>query len=1729
MKQPKKVESEHEATALKTNTAKGAVAVSSSPSHDTKTTSVPNSKNDQLTEKKTEASVPSLMASRNSLSTKEEEMELQVSRVENKTFGLPNEQDGSQAASAKDIKERSSAEENVPVQNKEHVQRIGTGGMAESLSDPNKTVSDPVQKQKVENDQGVSKGKEGADGSLKVPGKVSDNLESSKKDNAVVVSGKTGEVAANIPKVREQEEQKVGHKMEVPFGAEKSATVGQAAAPSDMSERKPGGKSQEPPMASTKTTIPHTNEAEKEVISFSRTLEKGTTVVEGDGGKINSGTISKPSISQENEVNLAGENSKSSHGHGNMNKSVLVQEDVVDNTPNSTKRKVEVEKVIPPQRNPVSEENIIENKAGENKVGASAIQSTSQSIESTQAGKPQVLHPAARNLGTPAQPPKLSNENRENEMREAPSDGTAKDSDGASTLEQGTEKRHTLIPPVAIAGLGTPEKTNEANLRTESSAANQDPPKEQEIKKKEVTGQVASMIPKRAETEEGRPATAGDKATKEDTVLDKKVESDDRTLLVQPVEQDSASLSLVTDNALKGETRALGEDGPGSKKPREIELKDEPVAKKALQGDASRDQTGSKTDEKEELVKTGHLGTGTPTIEGSRESNGMKKKESLSNRSSEETPAKTGAASLTREIIKSKEGTGNHPHGNEESRIRVGATPQSVATKQETTTSEEEDGKVAMDIDGAPVDTSALGQGEISGYKESEGAHAPIKRTAPPPLGEATSSHPKTLSSKEQSKNYRDSMKIGSVPKTSKVVLAAKVKTDDGVALMENEHVTGAAKLARNPEESVVLSDPATVQGPEILREESIKIAGLLKEDEARKPDLAFPEKQSQNENATDAFSSQDVKTQTAQPDERDTSKEQKNSPTSDAKSSGNRVEEAQKEKEKSKPADDVVRPKDLSTKNTATSNLVRKTAGSPEVSGQQDALSTSKQTGIRDKAELTTQELSKNLKRKEDEPQLEDVDVGFIEPDKVGVKGQKESIPPTGVENRGQSKVAFAASVESKVLQHEGTSQSVVKRSEAPEITRGDTADKRETVSGASSRVDAKEQDCDRTEVVNQLSGDHEKSTLNIEKVEIGQSKHESEGKRAKSIAEGRTKEAPKEAALNDSALLSKNDSKAVIDSKAEEESKPNEPKLGVRMAEQQADTIETHEQIQPVASKKGVAPVSVDVSSTGKKQPSSSDPENLQGTGGKTKAQPQATSGPKAEGADLEAKEPSVVESQDVSITIGPSVPDEGDSNFKRDAESHEKRQLEDPTSERESKRIKTEDKAPSSKPVVVVSFEKMKLRLYSEGALAHGLHDYDRKFSEYWDGIRMRFDGGNNPANIEVSTFRINKFLKTRKLRKIHNKMIKSLLERCHMSKVPYDKISELVPSSWHGRIKQGSGEFKPKQLPTVPNKLLKEEKKPAVLMDKVAYLPTIGGAAAKPYHHKQKAQSSIRLPGSLSIDPELKYLAQSASMKVSDSTVWLVVASAKEYATKILKGCVALKKAVNNGKIKRPISHSTQLARPEKKTKRETSNADLPVHARRITPIDMQAFVSTMPLAAPRPGGSLSRVTHERIMVATNETSIPPFGSEFYKLKEFMWEKIAPSYSAPISFQLSPSPQPGASSNGGGESRQKLVVGGLGRGAKDLAALKMRTSSTKADGAPLTDTSESGRLSAGSRNSNPSATQNQQPSTSTSNETNHHAAAGQSDSPGSEDVGGRPRGKGFSIKDLAAMRARSAGPE
>ena len=299
-------------------------------------------------------------------------------------------------------------------------------------------------------------------------------------------------------------------------------------------------------------------------------------------------------------------------------------------------------------------------------------------------------------------------------------------------------------------------------------------------------------------------------------------------------------------------------------------------------------------------------------------------------------------------------------------------------------------------------------------------------------------------------------------------------------------------------------------------------------------------------------------------------------------------------------------------------------------------------------------------------------------------------------------------------------------------------------------------------------------------------------------------------------------------------------------------------------------------------------------------------------------------------------------------------------------------------------------------------------------------------------------------------------------------------------------------------------------------------------------------SCCIPGALAIDPYIRSLCTGRGMKVSENAVWLLVIAMKQFAST----CVghALQSSVTTDQLQAASVPSSILGkRPPVDASSDPNKRMKP--GRCLTAFDFHSLATTMPQGIARSaGGCMSRTVFESSLFSSLNESTGQTSADFDGVKRFITSKL--SVFTPAKEKARPPISPTAlaahvsteqrlSSTQGVqemevpltnmpviaappsvERRVSATPGGLGRGAKDLASLKARTTRPEAARAsPIV-----GAAAGPSRSDTPSQSA--------------AAAADTSDmlTPTSEDrldalQQSARRGKGFGVKNLATMRARS----
>ena len=79
------------------------------------------------------------------------------------------------------------------------------------------------------------------------------------------------------------------------------------------------------------------------------------------------------------------------------------------------------------------------------------------------------------------------------------------------------------------------------------------------------------------------------------------------------------------------------------------------------------------------------------------------------------------------------------------------------------------------------------------------------------------------------------------------------------------------------------------------------------------------------------------------------------------------------------------------------------------------------------------------------------------------------------------------------------------------------------------------------------------------------------------------------------------------------------------------------------------------------------------------------------------------------------------------------------------------------PEEKPVQRCNIDKIKMLIFSTGGLAHRGRGFERIFAEYWDALSLIVTGGRNRDEMAQLRSVVSSFLKTKRLKKLHNRLI------------------------------------------------------------------------------------------------------------------------------------------------------------------------------------------------------------------------------------------------------------------------------------------------------------------------------------------------------------------------------------
>jgi hypothetical protein len=392
-----------------------------------------------------------------------------------------------------------------------------------------------------------------------------------------------------------------------------------------------------------------------------------------------------------------------------------------------------------------------------------------------------------------------------------------------------------------------------------------------------------------------------------------------------------------------------------------------------------------------------------------------------------------------------------------------------------------------------------------------------------------------------------------------------------------------------------------------------------------------------------------------------------------------------------------------------------------------------------------------------------------------------------------------------------------------------------------------------------------------------------------------------------------------------------------------------------------------------------------------------------------------------------------------------------------------------------------------------------------------------------------------------------------------------ISHNIPDSWRKRVNVLSRAPADACINAHRGDMQTQADENAEVLDEVLAPQYYAPAISEPYMPPPTTRPSAggaasRIPGAIAIDPNVRARAHQLGMKVSENAVWLLVAAAKEYTDSVLKSIITSVKSIDAGQVPaRHPKHQIMKRTKGSPTKNGTSPGEPTLPSgmiRSITATEVHALTARMHTGAVLSlGGSVSRLSYERSLFSSLDMSAATVVNSSDEVRQYITSELLSSIEPkPASIQMNetkvgiPLTQASETSRSDAptEERKRLSaaqniilrppIGGLGRGAKDLAALKARASVTSKDnvGGPVAAAqslpSEPGPTAAPPEASiaAPEALPAENPGAqkaATTDDEGKRSLQNQSPMPKHQPMGVSRKGKGFGVKNLRAMMARS----
>ena len=254
------------------------------------------------------------------------------------------------------------------------------------------------------------------------------------------------------------------------------------------------------------------------------------------------------------------------------------------------------------------------------------------------------------------------------------------------------------------------------------------------------------------------------------------------------------------------------------------------------------------------------------------------------------------------------------------------------------------------------------------------------------------------------------------------------------------------------------------------------------------------------------------------------------------------------------------------------------------------------------------------------------------------------------------------------------------------------------------------------------------------------------------------------------------------------------------------------------------------------------------------------------------------------------------------------------------------------PTTIPTVVPttpSVDQLKMALFLEASRVHtGSGPPERIFANYWDALEKFISSPGVSSNPSLT---LERFLKTRKMKRLHNKLVLAIITDSVREYVSMSNSDDCIPDVWRNQalplhLKSGEGaeqQRRQRRDDMESDYSLRNDWNASFGSDSDVW-SSFGNinatiAPKSDHHHQQQQKQSIteeserdddessyeeiipscRLPGSLDIDLFVKKSASDAGLTVSNDSLWLLIVAAREYASKIVGLAIENDKAVSSG--------------------------------------------------------------------------------------------------------------------------------------------------------------------------------------------------------------------------------------